>query len=1071
MKKEEFELSVVIPAYNASTWLKQTIGYTVRAITKAGIRHFEIIIVDDGSSDDTSVVAQEIAKAQPKSNIKVLAHKNSGRFLTRKRGVEAARYTRILFVDVRTWIDEGALAFLLKQLGKHPERTIWNAHINVAKKGNIIARFGDAITQIGWRRYFANPRLTSFGIDDFDHYPKGTGLFTVPTSVVKEAIRWFESTTKDIKNSSDDTLLMRHIAENHRIWISPDYAGTYFARTTFLAFIKHTYHRGKFFVDGFLHRGTRFFWPLIVFLVMSPLLAVMAFLYPVLAYVVAGLWLSELVVALIIKISLRDSLSLFLLTPIYAPVYAMGIWAAFLPRIQSELSIDQLKRSILRLGRRGVKAIQLLVVILRHNPWAVLILVLALVMNFWYIFLHFSNTLYSGPGDHTAGLIWLYQHSPSTPWWNFTTSSGFPFGDNLWNPSYIFSQGEYILYWLLARLFRGGIAGYNAITILGVSLSYLAMYRVMTKITKVKKYVAALLAYATVFNPFMLSAIGVGHFSYVFAPLVAILIVYGLWQYYVLKEYKIRYLLLTSITLGLTWLIDPYFMLFCGLIFAGFLLGFYLHKSLESKKLLFSISSLRPLIIMGFIVVTLVLPVGIFAAINTSGLKAYTVNIRSDIKVDARLYSARIKDYLLPSNANPVMPDAVKEYKKSTFHGKDKTYTIYIGWTICVLLVLSFFLLRKYSYLYSRNDKIAATALLMAIIALFMFSLPPTYKIGQLTIYMPTYFLVQFITMWRVFARAYIFMLPLIVMYISICLSVLSKTAFPVSKRKLLTVIIIIICVFIPVDLLNRNPFDTRQYFTFGSSLPTFYETVKNDKTIRTLAEYPLREAPHYRGSLYFTAQLYHHKKDLNSINPGSDSMLLRESLMDLDNPQTIRSLNYLGIDAISVWNNYESQWAPKNGQELKQIGSSQYLSIFGDDKIKLYRLGEYGDTGRYLVVPNWDARMTNGEDLYNVLQPVPAKGTLGIVDLCTRIGKKDCDGSEPKFTVAATLLNKSNKIQGVSIKATNNSKAVHYQLVPMHPTQITLASNLSSRDKITVQFQGTEGYIFGYNATLEEQK
>lgn len=335
MKKEEFELSVVIPAYNASTWLKQTIGYTVRAIAKAGIHHFEIIIVDDGSSDDTRVVAQEIAKAQPKSNIKVLSHKNSGRFLARKRGVEAARYTRILFVDVRTWIDEGALAFLVKQLGKYPERTIWNAHINVAKKGNIIARFGDAITQIGWRRYFASPRLTSFGVDDFDHYPKGTGLFTVPTSVVIEAIKWFESTTKDIKNSSDDTLLMRHIAENHRIWISPDYAGTYFARTTFLAFIKHTYHRGKFFVDGFLHRGTRFFWPLIAFYIVSPIAIILLILAPFLWYVAVLLWLLELLLALFLGVSIKDSLSLFILTPFFAVAYGAGIWTVLLKRIKN----------------------------------------------------------------------------------------------------------------------------------------------------------------------------------------------------------------------------------------------------------------------------------------------------------------------------------------------------------------------------------------------------------------------------------------------------------------------------------------------------------------------------------------------------------------------------------------------------------------------------------------------------------------------------------------------------------------------------------------------------------------
>lgn len=327
--------SVVIPAYNAEQWLESTVRKTVDALEEARIINYEIIIVDDGSHDATNHVA--VSLKSKFDHVALISQKNSGRFIARKRGVDSAQYDRILFVDTRTWIDKNALKFINDQIKTHPERKIWNAHINVAKKGNIIARFGDAITCIGWRRYFKNPRLMSYGLSDFDYYPKGTGLFNVPTEIIKEAINWFETITTDIKNSSDDTLLIRHIAEQNKIWLSPQYNGTYFSRTTLLAFIKHTYYRGQFFVDGFLRKGTRFYYPLICFLIVSVLSVVGLILFPhlILAviYIALGVWLVELLVAITLGINLQDALALFVLTPLFTVMYGLGIWRAVIRRI------------------------------------------------------------------------------------------------------------------------------------------------------------------------------------------------------------------------------------------------------------------------------------------------------------------------------------------------------------------------------------------------------------------------------------------------------------------------------------------------------------------------------------------------------------------------------------------------------------------------------------------------------------------------------------------------------------------------------------------------------------------
>jgi glycosyltransferase involved in cell wall biosynthesis len=331
-------LSVVIPSYNAASWLPETIQKTKDAIEKAALPKYEIIVVDDGSTDDTSDVVNNLQRKNKK--IIYLSHPNAGRFLTRKAGLEAAKFKRVLFVDTRTWIDEDALVFLESQLTSHRDRIIWNSHINVAKKGNIIARFGDVLTQVGWRRYFRKPRLVSYGLDDFDYYPKGTGLFTAPTSVLKEAVKWFESVTSDVRNSSDDTLLIRHIATHHRIWLSPQYGGTYFARTTLRGFIKHSYFRGQFFIDGFFRPGTRFYYPLIVFLLMSPVVFLIFLLYPTafayLLLVASIAWAALSLVLLGFGFG-WDALAFFVLAPIFAAIYSLGIWRAVIRIIKENI--------------------------------------------------------------------------------------------------------------------------------------------------------------------------------------------------------------------------------------------------------------------------------------------------------------------------------------------------------------------------------------------------------------------------------------------------------------------------------------------------------------------------------------------------------------------------------------------------------------------------------------------------------------------------------------------------------------------------------------------------------------
>jgi glycosyltransferase involved in cell wall biosynthesis len=327
-------LSVVIPTYNGASWLSKTINKVEEAIVEANLEDYEILVINDGSTDDTVETVLNIAK-QTGLPIRLVTQENGGRFMARKTGAIEARYEHLLFVDTRVYIGKKSLKYILDKQSMDKSRTVWCAHVRSESKGNIYARFWEAIAYVAWRNYFKNPRDISYGIEGFDSYPKGTTCFFIKKKTLIEANNWFIKNTKDLKTSNDDTLLIRHIAESNNINVSPKYWCLYHARSSMKQYTKHVFHRGKVFVDGFLRRdGNRFFYPLIGFLAISFAVVASVAVKPTLLLVLAPAivvgWLIELVAILLLRVPLRDGLSLFVLSPVFAIFYGAGIWHAFI---------------------------------------------------------------------------------------------------------------------------------------------------------------------------------------------------------------------------------------------------------------------------------------------------------------------------------------------------------------------------------------------------------------------------------------------------------------------------------------------------------------------------------------------------------------------------------------------------------------------------------------------------------------------------------------------------------------------------------------------------------------------
>lgn len=91
-------LSIIVPVYNVESYLRRCID----SILRQTMVDFELIIVDDGSEDNSPQICEEYRKID--SRIVVIHKENGGLSSARNAGLEIARGDYIAFVDSDDWI-------------------------------------------------------------------------------------------------------------------------------------------------------------------------------------------------------------------------------------------------------------------------------------------------------------------------------------------------------------------------------------------------------------------------------------------------------------------------------------------------------------------------------------------------------------------------------------------------------------------------------------------------------------------------------------------------------------------------------------------------------------------------------------------------------------------------------------------------------------------------------------------------------------------------------------------------------------------------------------------------------
>ena len=111
--------SIITPVYNRET----TIGASIDSVLAQTFDQWELILVDDGSTDRTSDICK--AYAQKDARICYVHKDNGGVSSARNRGIEEANGEYILFLDSDDSLTENALMDLSEQIAIHPQADVF----------------------------------------------------------------------------------------------------------------------------------------------------------------------------------------------------------------------------------------------------------------------------------------------------------------------------------------------------------------------------------------------------------------------------------------------------------------------------------------------------------------------------------------------------------------------------------------------------------------------------------------------------------------------------------------------------------------------------------------------------------------------------------------------------------------------------------------------------------------------------------------------------------------------------------------------------------------------------------
>lgn len=195
--------SVVIPLYNKAPYVAKAI----QSVIAQTFTDFELVIVDDGSKDDSAEIAAQVIESH--ENCHLIKQENAGVSMARNNGVAASHGDYLCFLDADDWWEPTFLEAISKLIKEFPEAGIYGTNYTIVNETKHKTR----VAKIGVVEGFENGYINYCQAYAKTMYmPLCTGAVCIPRKVFEE----MQGFPKGIK-LGEDFLLWIRIALKYKV--------------------------------------------------------------------------------------------------------------------------------------------------------------------------------------------------------------------------------------------------------------------------------------------------------------------------------------------------------------------------------------------------------------------------------------------------------------------------------------------------------------------------------------------------------------------------------------------------------------------------------------------------------------------------------------------------------------------------------------------------------------------------------------------------------------------------------------------------------------------------------------
>lgn len=126
-------ISIIVPVYKVGDYIKNT----VQSIINQDYRDFELVLVDDGSPDDSAAIAESLLK-ESSVEYTIVHTENRGVSAARNTGIENSKGKYVIMVDADDVLTPNFLSKYVSLIQKYPNRNIYSTSFTIFKGDSMI---------------------------------------------------------------------------------------------------------------------------------------------------------------------------------------------------------------------------------------------------------------------------------------------------------------------------------------------------------------------------------------------------------------------------------------------------------------------------------------------------------------------------------------------------------------------------------------------------------------------------------------------------------------------------------------------------------------------------------------------------------------------------------------------------------------------------------------------------------------------------------------------------------------------------------------------------------------------